>query len=375
MQLKRLDYDEAVVSFESMLKKYPQSKFFPDALYALAEAYFKKADYARSCEIFVKFRDEFKDSPLRGQALYMLGTSFISLGRINEALSVFKDTAKLDALDNELLQKVEYEIADCYYKLGQESEAVIRFKLLRAKYPDSKLTPDIMWWLGQYYYRSNDLNLARRYFSSLTVDFPDSQLIADAFYAIGLTFSDENKFTQAVDNFRMAIKLGSVDLRSQAAVALADIYSRAGRFQEALVQYNEIIKDTPELGKSLFPRIAQVYYKVGNYAEAKILYFKSLQAAAPAEIADIRFSLAEVLEANSELDAAIQQYLLAADLYIQTPRLFLRSLLRVAKLYEDKENFKEALKIYRRIIQKAPAALEVGFVQERIDWIKENVKM
>ena len=374
LQLKRLDYDAAVASFSSLLKNYPQSKFSSDALYALGSAYFQQADYTRSCEIFVKFRDEFKDSPLRGQALYMLGTSFISLGKINEALSVFKETSKLDILEIELLQKIEYEIADCYYKLGQESEAVSRFKLLRAKYPNSKLTPDIMWWLGQYYYRSNDLNLARRYFGSLTLDFPDSLLIADAFYALGLTFSDENKFEQAVDSFRMAIKLGRVDLRAQAAVALADIYSREGKLQEALKQYNEIIKGTPELGKSLFPRIAQVYYKAGNYAEAKILYFKSLEEAAPAQMADIRFGLGEVLEANAELEAAIQQYLLSADLYAQTPQLFVRSLLRVAKLYEDKENLKEALKIYKRIIEKAPFVLEAGYVQEKIDWIKQNIK-
>ena len=74
------------------------------------------------------------------------------------------------------------------------------------------------------------------------------------------------------------------------------------------------------------------------------------------------------MEANSEFESAIQQYLLAADLYIPLPQLFVRSLLRVAKLYEDKENFKEALKIYKRIIEQNTA--EAGFAQERIDWIK-----
>ncbi|MFH0917618.1 MAG: tetratricopeptide repeat protein [Candidatus Omnitrophota bacterium] len=369
VQLKRLDYDQAVVSFKLMLKKYPQSKLYPDATYALGEAYFQQADYVRSCEIFTKFQDEFKDSPFCAQALYMLGTSLISLGKVNEALGVFKNISKREALDIELQQRIEYEIADCYYKLGQENEAVSRFKLLRTKYPDSKLAPDIMWWLGQYYYRSKDLNLARRYFSSVTKDFSNSQLAPDAFYALGLTFSDENKFTQAVDNFKMAIKFGQADLKIQAAVALADIYSRQGKPEEALEQYNEIIPEAPELASSIFPRIAQAYYKVGNYAQAKVFYLKSLGVAAFAEIGDLRFSLAEVLEANSEPEAAIQQYFLAADLYAQDPALYARSLLRVAKIYEDKENFKEALKIYKRIIEKAPLASEAGFAQERIEGI------
>jgi len=375
LQFKRLNYNEAIVSFKELLKKYPQSKFLPDALYTLGSIYFQQANYAKSGEIFVRFQNEFKDSPLRAQALYMLGTVLISQGKINEALSVFRDLSKLDSLDIELLQKAEYEIADCYYKLGQENEALSRFKLLRTKYPNSKLAVDIMWWLGQYYYRSKDLNLARRYFGSLIQDFPNSQLTADAFYMIGLISTDENKFEPAVDNFKMAIKLGKVELRGQAAVALADIYSRKGKFQEALVQYNAIIKDTPELGKLLLPLIAQAYYKVGNFPQAKSFYFKSLEVATLQETADIRFNLAEVFEANSELEAAIQQYLLAADLYVQAPQLFVRSLLRAGKIYEDKENFKEALKIYKRIIEKAPSAVEAGFVQERIDWIGENVKI
>jgi len=375
MQLKRLNYDAAVIALEAMLKNYPQSKYLPDANYALGSAYFQQADYAKSNEIFAKFQNEFKDSPLRAQALYMLGTTLIGLGKINEALTVFKDISRLDSLDLDMLQKVEYEIADCYYKLGQENEAASRFKLLRSKYPNSKLTPDILWWLGQYYYRSKDLNLARRYFGALTKDYPQSQLAADAFYALGLTFADENQFGQAEDNLRRAFKLGKADLRAQAVLALADLYSRQGRLSEALDQYNEIIKEAPELGKSLLPRIAQSYYKVGNYADAKTFYFKSLAVAAPAEMADLRFNLAETLEANSELEAAIQQYLLAADLYAPASQSFIKSLLRAAKLYEDKESFREALQIYRRVIQKAPGALEDGFVQERIDWIRSNAKV
>jgi cellulose synthase operon protein C len=368
VQLKSSDYNKAIVSLKLMLKNYPQSKFLGDAVYCLGSAYFQKADYAASCEIFARFQNEFKDNLLRPQALYMLGTSFLSLGKANDALSVFSGILKLDFQDTELLQKVEYEIADCYFKLGQEDEAVSRFKSLRTKYPDSKLTPEIMWWLGQYYYRQNDFNLARRYFSSLAQDFPNSSLTAEAFYALGLTFSDEHKFEQAADSFRTAVKLGNSDLKTQAAIALGDIYDQEDRPEEALAQYKEIIKDSPDLGNLLLSRIAQAYYKVGDYEKAKIFYSQSLEAADNKDVAGIRFKLAEVLEAKSEFDAAIQQYLTIADLYAQAPQLFGRSLLRAAKLYEDKENFKEALNIYKRIIQKG--APEEKFAQERIDWIK-----
>ncbi|MDD5108848.1 MAG: tetratricopeptide repeat protein [Candidatus Omnitrophica bacterium] len=335
LKLKRGDYDGAVMIFESFLKNYPQSNFLADTFYSLGTAYFQKADYKNSLEIFSKFQGQFKDNALASQALYMLGNSLLNLGKINEALSIFKDTLKLASQDIELRQKAEYEIADCYYKLGQVNEALKSFKLLRTKYPDSKLLPDIMWWLGQYYYRCGDLVLAQRYFNSLIKDFSDSRLVADVFYAMGLIFTAENKFEQAAESFKKVLELGSVDLRAQAQVALA-----------------------------------KAYYKLQDYEKAKLYYSKSLEETDVLDAADIHFNLAEVFESNLEFDAAIQQYILAADLDKQDMHSSVLALLRAAKLYEDKEDFKEALKIYKRVIQKNTE--EAKFAQERIDWINSN---
>lgn len=336
-QLKKGDLTTAISTFKLMLKNYARSSLFGNAVYSLGLVYFQKGDYLAGCDIFSRFKNELKDSPLASQALYMLGTSFLNLNKPDEALKVFKSIPKLYPQDTELLQKTEYEIADCYYKLGQEKEAIARFKLLRAKYPDSKLTPEIMWWLGQYYYQHDDLNLARRYFNSLSKDFPDSNLTGDAFYALGLTFSDEGKPEQAADNFRMAIKLGPAQLRAQATAALAESY-----------------------------------YKIQDYEQAKLFYQKSLELANVSEVADLQFSLAEVLEAKGEFDAAIGLYLKVSDLYPDAPQLFVRALLRAAKIYEDKEEFIEALKLYKQIVEKQTE--EAKFAQERIDWISANVK-
>lgn len=331
------EFAKAEEVYANILKDYPGSSYGDYVQYQLGLVYLQKGDYIAGCDILSGFKNELKDSPLRPQALYMLGTSLLNLNKPDEALRVFKDIHGLYPQDTELLQKTEYEIADCYYKLGQEKEALARFKLLRAKYPDSKLTPEIMWWLGQYYYQHDDLNLARRYFSSLARDFPGSNLTGDAFYSLGLTFSDEGKPEQAADSFRMAVKLGPAKVRACATAALAESY-----------------------------------YKTQDYEQAKLFYQKSLESADVNETANLQFSLAEVLEAKGELDAAIELYLKVSDLYADAPQLFVRALLRAAKIYEDKEEFIEALKLYRRIIEKG--AEEARFAQERIDWISANAR-
>lgn len=371
-QLKQGNYERAVFSFEVFFKQYPQSKILPDAVYSLGVTYFQKGDYAKCSEIFAKFKNEFRDSQLRPHAYYMLGEAYLGLAKVNEALGIFKDIPRLYPQDIELLQKAEYQIADCYYKLGQENEAASRFKILRTKYPDSKLTPDILWWLGQYHYRRNELDLARRYFAALARDYSNSNLAVDAFYVIGLSFSDEDKFEQAVDNFKKVINTGRSELKVRGKISLGDIYMRKGMADEALVLYQDTAKDNPDLAKLLFPRIAGAYYAAGDYANAKLFYSKSLDLVEDKEIANIRFSLGEVLEARGEFDPAIRQYLLAADLCTLSPELSSRSLIRAAKLYEDKEEFQEALKIYSRIAPQG--AEERDFVKQRIEWIRVNAK-
>jgi len=373
-QLKRLDYASAIASFKLLPKNYPQSKFLEGAAYSLGAAYFQEKDYASSSETLTRFKDEFKGSKLSGQAIFMLGLSFLNSGRIDEALGIFKDISRQYAGESELIQKAEYEIADCYYKLGREKEALGQFKLLRAKYPDSKITPEIMWWLGQYYYRLNDLNLAARYFSSLAKEYPDNSLAGDALYALGLVFRDENKLDQAVDNFKMALKkFKEGESRDEVVLAVADIYAQQGKLEEAINQYKQVIETSPDSGSLLFPRIAKCYYKIQDYDQAKLFYQKALESAEPKDAGDIRFGLAEVYEAKNELEAAIDTYLKAADDYSDDAQLSARAFLRAAKLYEDKDDFRRALDIYGKIARGKTE--ESKFAQERIEAIKADITL
>ena len=82
--------------------------------------------------------------------------------------------------------------------------------------------------------------------------------------------------------------------------------------------------------------------------------------------------MAETYEAKNDLDSAITVYIKIADLYGDNVQLSIRALLRAARIYEDKDDFKSALGLYSRILQYKTE--ESRFAQERIDWIKVNIK-
>ncbi len=370
--LKSSNYEGAIMSFQNLRVNYPNSKLLDDATYSLGLSYFQRENYNASVEVFERFQQEFKDSDLKPQGMYLLGTSFYNLGKFAEAIKVFEDIAKSYSRDTDLVQKAEYEIADCFYQMGKEKEAMERFRVLRSRYPDSSLTPEVMWWLGEYYYRHNELVLARRYFSSLIQDFPRSSLIADAYYALATICEDESKYGEAITNFRQVITLGKSDLAGTSAIAIAGINVKQGQFDAALKLYNDVIKDYPNLEHLIDPKIAEAYRNMDNYEQALEFYRKSLNVVPARQMAQIQFKIAETIEAQGKKEEAIEEYLKVTYLYSDNNQLNVKSFLRIAAIYEDKENFKEARNIYKKII--ALNVQEAKYAQERIDWIDAHVK-
>jgi TolA-binding protein len=370
--LKTGKYDGAIMAFQKLKAEYPGSKLLDDASYALGLSYFQRENYMAAKENFEKFQNEYRESNLRPQAIYLLGSSLYNLGKFPEAIEVYKDIIRTCGDDSELVQKSEYEIADCYYQMGNEKEAMNRFKLLRTKYPDSRLTPEVIWWLGEYYYRRNDPKLARRYFSSLIQDFPKSNLIPNTYYALASTYQEEDDYAGALENFKKVVALGKSDLAAQAGIAIADIYARQGKNDLAMTEYMKVSGEYANLGDLLFPKIAEIYRNTGKFDDALEYYRKSLDLVSAREMGDVQFMIAETLQAQGKRSDAVAEYLKVTYLYSEDSKLAVKALLRVAAIYEDNEEYKEALNIYRRIT--GMNVEEAKYAQERIDWIRGRVK-
>ncbi|MBN1912915.1 MAG: tetratricopeptide repeat protein [Candidatus Omnitrophica bacterium] len=370
--LRSSNYDGAIIAFQNVKSRFPGTKLIDDAAYALGLAYFQREDYNSSREVFSKFRDEFAGSSLKPQAVYLLGSSLYNLGEFSEAIEAFKDIIKSYGQDIELVQKAEYEIADCYYRMGNEKEAMSRLNSLRTKYPDSALTLEVVWWLGEYYYRKGDFNLSRRYFLSLVNDFPKSDLVADAYYYLGLTYEEDAKYEEAVENFKKVTGSAGSDLAGQAYIRIADIYIEQGKLEPALEVYFKVKEDYSNLAALLYPKIGDLYRRMNNFSEAINFYLLSLDIAGVRQLADIQFKIAESKEAMNAPDEAVEEYLKVPYLYSENGILAVRSFLRVAAIYESRQAFDKAEEVYKKLISMGVE--EAKYAQERIDWIRANVK-
>jgi tetratricopeptide (TPR) repeat protein len=256
--------------------------------------------------------------------------------------------------------------------MGDEGEALNRFQSLRAKYPDSNLTPEILWWLGAYYYRRENLDLARRYFETIIKDFPKDNLVADAYYALGSICEEENNYPEAIDKFKKVIEAAEPDLAGQATVAIADIFMKRNELDSAIKTYEQACQNYPNLTVLLYPKIADIYKLQGKYEEAIAFYHKGLALSSIKQMNTLQFKIAECFQEQAKLDEAIEEYLKIMYLYPQDKSLVTKALIRAAQIYEDKGRFKEAVDVYRKVISLDVE--EAKYAQERMDWIKTHVK-
>lgn len=368
--IKLADYDAAILNLLTLKKNFPESKLIDDAQYALGLAYFQKKDYALSLETFRDFEKNFRGSELFSQAMYLCGTSLFNLGKYAQAIEVFKDIIRRPNSDKDILQKAEYEIADCYYQMGDEKEAMARFNQLRVKYPDSSLSAEIMWWLGEYYYRKDDLALAIRYFSSLINDFKDSSLIPNAYYALGSIYAEEGKFDAAEDNFRKVVRMSGAELGGQAAIAIADIYARQEKAEDALKMYRDASAEYPQLSPIIYPKLGDLFVQQNRYEEALASYGKALEAVPLKELPSVHMKMAEVFQSQGKADEAVEHYLKITYLFPEDRELGVKAMLRVAKIREEQGNRREAEAMYAKIAGLDVA--EAKFARERLEALAEK---
>jgi len=369
--LRSSRYDEAVLSFRTLLSNFPKSKLKAQAIYSLTLGLFQKQDYQGCKEALQQYMPDLKNEDIQVEALYLLATSLYNLSEYSEAMDVFKQVIR-KAGDTKIIQKqkAEYEIADCLYQMGKEKEALQIFKVLRAKYPDSNLSPEVTWWLGGYYSRKGDLELSRRYFSTLIRDFPQSGLVADSYYALGLLDQEEDNLDSAIDNLNKAMMIGSKDLKAQAGIVIADILIEQDKLDRAEVIYREAIERSPALAGFIYPKISRIYEKRGEFDEAIRFYSQALSLVSMKEAPGLQFNIARAYERKGDSLQAIEEYLKVPYLYPTDSQLIVKAYLRGAQIYENHEDWLSAKDIYLKVASMD--VQEAKYAKERLMWIERN---
>jgi len=94
-------------------------------------------------------------------------------GNYNDAINGFKSYLKV-APDSPLSDNALYWIGECYYSLGKRQDAVDTFNELLTKYPQSNKRSTALFKIGIIYEEAKELKTARTYFERILKEYPNS---------------------------------------------------------------------------------------------------------------------------------------------------------------------------------------------------------
>ncbi len=241
--------------------------------------------------------------------------------------------------DIDIAKNADIGIAKCQFELGQDREAVKRFKLIVYKYPKTDTEFEALLWLAQYYLKNADADSAIEYYKSIIDEFPDSPQIDQIHYELGQAYEIQGQSDEALEQYK-AISSRDECLTGKTRLAIAGIMSKDLDPQRAIAAYQSIIATSPDYAGEAYLKLGQLYRNAQDY-EKEIEVYQNALAAKQGQIdrAQIQFNLADTLELMSRTDDAIAEYLKIPDLYPNEQAWVVKAYLRVAKIYEEGEDW------------------------------------
>ncbi len=368
--LKMESMDSAILAFRKLLKDYPTSKLVDDANYFLGVTYFQKGDFLAAKDQLQAFANEFKDSPYRPHALFLLGETLMNQGEFKLAIETLNTVIKEYPDQEGLRQKAEYEVANAYARMGNEGEANKRLSDFISRYPDSQLSPDILFWLGQSFLEKNNLMNARKYFERLIRNYPNHDLIEEAYLEIGLTYFKEAHFDASLRNYKQAVASSNKGTLARAGLSMGDVYAATNDFDNAIKSYLSAAMSETAFSKTAYLKMAKIYRQSKAYKDALSALEKASGVTGAGSNAEIQFESGEILEELGDDDSALAAYLKVYYLYPDDKARTVKALLRVARIYENRKNWKELKNILEKIT--ALDVPEAKYAKEKLRGLKES---
>lgn len=371
--LKSDKIDAALANFKVLQDNFTNSKYLEDIEYYMGVINFKKGEWQKSSrEMKHYLKNLTHPSEFTPEANYILAISYLNLKEGEEALKVFQKILRLYPNDIDIAKNADIGIAKCQYELGQYREAVKRFKLIAYKYPKSDVEFESLLWLAQYYLKNGDSDSSVEYYKLIIDDFPAYPQMDQIHYELGQAYEIQGHTDDALEQYQ-SISPHDEILTGKTRFAIAGIMSKDLSPNRAITAYKNIISSYPDYAGEAYLKLGQLYRNAQDY-EKEIEVYQNALAAKQGQIdrAQIQFNLADTLELMSRTEDAIAEYLKIPNLYPNEQEWEVKAYLRIAKIYEEGEDWGGARVTYQKIIQLNTP--EATFAQERLDWIKNNVR-
>jgi tetratricopeptide (TPR) repeat protein len=267
-----------VIDRHSMvIKKKEDNKWIKYNYYVIGQAYFYKHDYNEARKMFDFIIKQYKDEPIKKDALLWLARTYMEDDEMGKSLSMLKLLQDESDISQELLSDFRATYADYYIRQEQYKKAIsyIEDAILVTK--DRLRKARLSFILAQLYQENGNSTLAIETYKKVVKLHPEYEMVFYASINQALAFSYRDSNSEEIKKLlnKMLKDHKNVEYYDQIYFALGEIELEEGNKDQAIEYFIEStrvsISNVYQKGRS-FMMLGDLYMDERAYKEAKIYY-------------------------------------------------------------------------------------------------------
>ena len=167
-------WDEAIKSYDMILRQYPDHTLAPDAQYKLAQCYEQAGDFDQALEAYVTLAATHPKSPLIPNVMIRISDYFYKNEKFDVAAQVGEKFLERFA-SHSSAPRMAFRVGQCYFKAKKYSTAGKSFEKFGELFPKDNLCADSFFWAGESYRMASNNRQAFIAYNNCRWKHPDSE--------------------------------------------------------------------------------------------------------------------------------------------------------------------------------------------------------
>ena len=312
-------YDVAIRYIDQLFQEYPQTEKRIQAKLLLGQCYFFQSQYLKAYDTFQSLLEhtEFKDA-----TLFWLGETYLKGSDYKKANEQYRQLISLFP-ESEYAPQAYYSLGWSYFVQQDLKKAKEIFTQFLRTFPAHQLAEDTAFKLAEVEYNLRDYEQAIQRFQNYAAKYPQSRNHAQAFFYIAESYYYLEDYLTAVTYYAKSAEISYDNkLVLMSKVSLGWSYLKLEKFKIAQTYFDDAFKFAQEkniLSDDVYLGQATFYAEIGNLEKARDAY-------------------TDLIANFPKSERIVEAYLGLANTHYQG------------------KNYRDAIKTYQKIIERAADA-------------------
>lgn len=374
------EYGQAATQFNSFIRQYPEHELVGAAKYSLGWTYFQMGDFANATAPLIDFLNNYEPPPIvlfpyETDTRLRIGDSFFAQGEYQQALEYYQATIG----DEPGGDYAMYQVANSYYRMNRNFEAVTEFRRLLRIYPFSSLREQAAYNIAYVYLNTGNYDQAIEEFRSVISKYPNTEWAARSQYNIGDSYYNAGQYDEAIAAYQTVLdEYPRSDYIIEAIDGIEYAQLSAGGEDTSTDVLEDFLGDNPTstTADRLRFRQAENVFQTGNYEAAVREFRQYLRVTNNRELMpDAYYNLADAYTRTDSLAQASDVLQTLVTEFPNSERAA-PALAELGRIQNEMGNYNQSLDYYQQLLEKdqryqQEAYLGIGNAQLELGNINE----